>query len=80
MTSSLAKEEEVDAAAVVAVAEATVLATVTIAKVVDAEAREEGSSPTMTSLLCEQYAPAHAALKKVNVKCLSHVTHAFRCE
>jgi hypothetical protein len=40
----------------------------------------EGLSTTMTSLLCEQFAPAHAALRKVNVKCLSHVPHAFRCE
>ena len=68
------------AAAVVVVAATTRL--VSLARVVVRVAAEvENSSwTTMLSPLCEQLVPALAATTKVNVKCLSHFTHAFRCE
>jgi sugar diacid utilization regulator len=50
--------------------------------VVVAEVAEVASSSLMTrpSPLFEHAAPASAAPTKVNVKRLSHLQHAFRCE
>ena len=75
--SLVAMAEEVAVAAVAVVVTKVLVSHV---KEVDASAVADWSSMTPTSLLCERVAPAHAALSKVNVKCLSHVTHAFRCE
>ena len=75
MMSLVATEEVAVAAAVVVVTKVLVNLVKEVAA--DAVAR---SSLTMTSLLCEQVGPACAALTKVNFKCLSHFTHAFRCE
>jgi hypothetical protein len=80
MISSLVAE--VAAVAVVVVDAAIVAIVVTVSvRVVAAEVRAEDLLlTTATSLLYEHISPAHAALTKVNVKCLSHVTHAFRCK
>ena len=53
-----------------------------VSPVVVAEVAEVASSSLMTrpSPLFEQAAPASAAPTKVNVKRLSHLQHAFRCE
>ena len=75
MMSLVATEEVAVAAAVVVVTK--VLANLVKEVAADAVAR---SLPKMTSPLCEQVGPARAALTKVNFKCLSHFTHAFRCE
>ena len=73
---SLVATEEVAVAAVVAV---VIKVLVNLVKEVAADAVAR-SLPTMNSPLCEQVRPARAALTKVNFKCLSHFTHAFRCE
>ena len=76
ITSLVATEEE----AVVAVAAVVTKVLVSLVREVVASAVADWSSMIVTSLLCEHVGPAHAALTKVNFKCLSHFTHAFRCE
>ena len=52
---------------------------VRIAVVAERDVVESLSSTTMPSLLYEQSVPASAA-QKVNIKCPSHYSHAYRCE
>lgn len=47
------------------------------------DARDVVADPSSTIATSQPYeleVPALAALTKVNVKCLSHFQHAFRCE
>ena len=52
---------------------------VRIAVVAERDVEESLSSTMMPSLLYEQPVPASAA-QKVNIKCPSHYSHAYRCE
>lgn len=73
MTSSLA---------VVVVEIVVVVATKVLVRIAEAEERdveESLSSTTMPSPLYEHTVPASAAAK-VNIKCPSHYSHAYRCE